>query len=539
MENRLSSHHARLGAVLVTGLLAACSGNEDTSPDATNSVGASSGGSSGSSTTGNSGSVDASFAGISPIEPNASADAKRCAPDNPYARDATGNLLPAYSAGTRLNERQWLASYLDEAYLWYKEIPLVDPQTPVFDTGTYGQSMASYFYSLLTPQKQADGQDKDRFSFIYPTALWKELTQTGVKLGHGVTWIAGSREPPRNIRVAMVQPGSNAEQVGLTRGDQLLKVTVGHQVVDVDDTTEAGLALLNSALAPKTQGALATLQIRGLDATVRDVTVTAGPTTSQPVLAATVLNTGTSRVGYLALTEFMAPAENQLITAFTQFSSQGVQDLVLDLRYNGGGYLYLASQLAYMIAGPSVTQGQVFERLVYNDKRGQVDTPFLTRTSNLPGSNTTANQPLPTLNLSRVTVLTQAHTCSASESVINGLRGIGVTVNLVGSTTCGKPYGFVAKDNCGLSYFPIEFQAVNARGEGDYASGMTANCQAADDLNHPLGDASEGMLAAALSYGSGGACPAAKSLGGAGETARLIRSPVEEGKFLLPANTPR
>ena len=510
MENRLPSHPAHLGALLLTGLLAACSDSDDISP-----VGVGSDSSDGTSV-----------------------NARLCAPDNPYARDARGNYLPGHGSGTRSNERQWLAGYLDEAYLWYREIRPVDPEDPRLDTGSYAQSMVSYFSRLLTPEKEANGQYKDRFSFVYPTALWRQRTQGGVQLGYGVTWITASGDPPRNIRVAMVQPGSNAEQAGLTRGDQLLKVTVGDRVADADDTTTEGMTVLSRALSPTTRGASATLRVRSVDGTVRDVEVTAGPTSSQPVLVAKVLDAGASRVGYLALTEFTVPAEAQLVTAFQQFSDQGVQDLVLDLRYNGGGYLYLASQLAYMIAGPSATLGQVFERLVYNDKRSSVDTPFLTTTSNQPGSNTAAGQPLPTLNLSRVTVLTRAQTCSASESVINGLRGVGITVDLVGSTTCGKPYGFLPRDNCGLSYFPIEFQGVNARGEGDYASGMAVDCRAADDLDRPLGDTGEGMLAAALSYRNDGSCPAAKSLEGADETGRLIRSPVEEGKFLLPDEAP-
>jgi hypothetical protein len=72
-----------------------------------------------------------------------------------------------------------------------------------------------------------------------------------------------------------------------------------------------------------------------------------------------------------------------------------------------------------------------------------------------------------------VFVLTSADTCSASESIVNGLRGAGVTVHLVGSTTCGKPYGFYPQDNCGTTYFAIQFQGVNFLGFGDYADGFT------------------------------------------------------------------
>ena len=77
------------------------------------------------------------------------------------------------------------------------------------------------------------------------------------------------------------------------------------------------------------------------------------------------------------------------------------------------------------------------------------------------------------MNLSRVYVLTGGTTCSASESIINGLRGVDVEVIQIGSTTCGKPYGFYPEDNCGTTYFSIQFKGVNAAGFGDYADGFS------------------------------------------------------------------
>lgn len=466
---------------------------------------------------------------------DASLKANRCARDNPYARDANGNLTSGYQSGTLADEKQWLASYFDQKYLWYKEIPDVNANDPAFNTGTHLASMSAYFAALKSPEK-VDGVLKDQFSFLYPTADYNQQIQSGVRVGYGVEWIVLAGDPPRDIRITVVQPGSNGAQVGLARGDRLLSVTVGGQTVSVDDATAAGKVVLNQVLAPSINGQSASLQVRRVDNTVRNVSVTASPTTSQPVLVSKIIGTGTSGTGYLMLNEFNAPAEAQLVAAFQQFSAQGVRDLVLDLRYNGGGYIYLASELAYMIAGEGPTRSRVFDRLVYSDKRSRenTSTPFHTVTSGQSGSNIAGNQPLPTLNLSRVTVLTTRETCSASESVINGLRGVGITVDLVGSTTCGKPYGFTQKDNCGLSYFPIEFQGVNARGEGDYANGMTVQCEANDDLSQPLGETTEGMLAAALSYRAGGACPAKKSTEGGVRGGYLLKLPMERGMHLRP-----
>ena len=116
-------------------------------------------------------------------------------------------------------------------------------------------------------------------------------------------------------------------------------------------------------------------------------------------------------------------------------------------------------------------------------------------------------------------MLTGAGTCSASEAIINGLDGVNVQVIQIGTTTCGKPYGFYPQDNCGTTYFSIEFSGDNAKGFGDYSDGFSPQnsatptnavlpgCATADDLAHQLGDPAEGRLAAALGYINGQACP--------------------------------
>jgi carboxyl-terminal processing protease len=135
-----------------------------------------------------------------------------------------------------------------------------------------------------------------------------------------------------------------------------------------------------------------------------------------------------------------------------------------------------------------------------------------------------SGQPLPTLDLARVYVITGGTTCSASESIINGLRGVGVEVVQIGSTTCGKPYGFYPRDNCGTTYFSIQFKGVNAAGFGDYTDGFSPSntlvgtgtsvpgCSVADDFTLELGDVNERRLRAALDHTLTGTCPAPSGL---------------------------
>jgi carboxyl-terminal processing protease len=138
-------------------------------------------------------------------------------------------------------------------------------------------------------------------------------------------------------------------------------------------------------------------------------------------------------------------------------------------------------------------------------------------------------------------VLSTARTCSASEAVINGLRGINVEVVLIGGTTCGKPYGFYATDNCGETYYTIQFQGVNNIGFGDYADGFIPNnstapfgvripgCSVSDDYSKELGDPQEAMLAAALGYRASGTCPAPASASSEAGTSSLGAQSDEPG----------
>jgi hypothetical protein len=228
-------------------------------------------------------------------------------------------------------------------------------------------------------------------------------------------------------------------------------------------------------------------------------------------LVRTLASAGGRKVGYVLFNEHSSGAQDALITAFTSLRDAGVQDVVLDLRYNSGGFLYVAQSVAAMVAGPDV-QGRVFESVRFNSRRTEGAAPedFIFSTRVLTGETRYAKDfPLPQLSLPRLYVLTSTFTCSASESIVNGLRGIGVQVILVGDRTCGKPYGFYRKDNCGQAYFPIEFQVYNAAGFGDYQEGFPVQCQVAENPRSALGSATEPLLAAALGHIDTGHCPAA------------------------------
>ena len=216
---------------------------------------------------------------------------------------------------------------------------------------------------------------------------------------------------------------------------------------------------------------------------------------------------GGRRFGYIQFTDHSVGAHDLLIDAFRKVRDEGAQDLVLDLRQNSGGFLYIALSTASMITGPS-SQGQLFERLRYNDKRtaeSNASALNFSSTVQFGEARYPTGTALPQLGLPRVFILTSGATCSASESIINSLRGIDVQVVRIGTTTCGKPYGFREKDNCGWAYFPIEFQGANAKGYGDYTTGFTPNCRVSDNGSTP-GGSTDPLLAEAKYYIDYGSC---------------------------------
>jgi C-terminal processing protease CtpA/Prc len=484
--------------------------------------------------------------------PASSAFARKCAPDNTLARDSSGVLKTGYFSGTLEDERAWARGYMNEAYLWYREVPTVDPAAPAFNVSPAQLALDKWFEALKSPVLITADLKKDRFSFTLPTAQWNALAQSGVVGGYGIEWALASATVPRSARVAYVDAGSQAASAGVARGDAVLGLVADGVSIDFVNTVSAAeIDLINQAMFSPARGRQTTFRLRSNGGIERTVSLTASDVTTTPVKEARVLNSGGAKVGYLLFNDFILPGEAQLKLAMETFRAERVSDLILDLRYNGGGYLYMASQLAYMIAPAASTAGKTFERSVFSDKRAAASNSpsnnmqFMAGGSGLAGSGTSLNAPLPNLGLNRVYVLTTASTCSASESVINGLRGVDVEVIVIGTSTCGKPYGFTARDNCGLSYFPVEFQGVNNKGFGEFPAGFAPTCVVQDDLNNPLGAETEGLLAAALAYRGGGSCaasaaagaPAAKDGSEAGDRrlpgGAVVRPAPRSNKFLM------
>ena len=444
------------------------------------------------------------------------------APRSGYSK-ITGLPFPD-KGGSSLYEKHFLRSWSHETYLWFAEITDINPGND--------DTPQRYFERLKSNQRTASGALKDNFHFYEPTES-QEAWTAGITYGYGLN-LKAYWDVPRAIYVTYSDNGSPAANNGIKRGARIVAID-GLSVETVNINT------LIDALYPSQINAVHEFEIldAGASFTRKVILESASLPTDSVSVAKTITHDG-SKVGYVQFNTFIPDAQDQWVTAINSLKNAGVSDLVVDMRYNGGGYVAVAAQVGYMIAGEN-TNNKVFFQDVANSKSPKED-PWGFLDTGLYGLNKSLT--LPTLNLQRVYVLATSGTCSASELVINSLRGIGVSVYLIGDTTCGKPYGFIPQPNCGTTYYTIQFKAINAKGFGEYSDGFIPSstdngldrvkgCKVADDLSHELGDPNEALLAAALQLRATGTCPATMSgrqqkMSAEAFTGELVRPEVRE-----------
>ena len=336
----------------------------------------------------------------------------------------------------------------------------------------------------------------DRWSYTESTATYSQFFEEGRTLGYGLA-VAGLEvqgQPGQPLRVRYIEPASPAATAGIVRGDTIVSINgePASNYIARDDF---------SVLTPVQAGDTLQLVVRNAQAVDRNVSLVASVFDLTPVSSARIVQSPAgTQIGYVVLKDFISQANAPLEAAFADFKAKGVREVVLDLRYNGGGLVSVARTLGSYVAGAPVAN-QTFALLLHNDKRQSRNSVFrFADPAQLPSA----------MGATRVFVLSGQRTCSASELVVNGLRPF-VNVVQVGDATCGKPVGFNPVDSCGTTFSAVNFESVNADGEGRYWNGLEPTCPVADDFDHALGDGNEALLAAARGYVDTGACPVAST----------------------------
>jgi C-terminal processing protease CtpA/Prc len=374
---------------------------------------------------------------------------------------------PTTTANPNIAANTWIHEAMSYYYLWNTNMPsLASSNTSAKPT--------DYFYTLLN-----DYGKTDRFSWIDEsyTNLQNQLNGVSTVLGiKNNAFYTDDSKTALAFVLAYVLKGSPADKAGLKRGDIILKVD-DQTITNSNYTTILSNQTLKLGLGDFTNGAFVS--------NGRNVTVTKVELQTNPILADTIVAWSGKKVGYLAYSQFLTSYDDSLRAIFGRFKAAGVNELVLDFRYNGGGYVVSSDLITNLTVKDAAAKvGKLMNKKVYNSTY----TAYLERTSGASAFETLFKaEPNNLGTLNRVFVLIAGNTASASELVINNLKPF-MDVILIGEHTYGKNVGsFTLTDpskrwDFGLQ--PITFLTNNAIGESNYGTvnGFLPNYTLADNV---------------------------------------------------------
>ena len=372
-----------------------------------------------------------------------------------------------------VSQNLFVRDVLDEYYFWYRELPRVN-------ASNYASPEA---YLEAVRYRPLD----TTFSYITSRAANEAFYGDSQFVGLGISTQTGDSD----IRILQVFPDSPASEATLGRGDRITEID-GRRVSDLIANGQIGTAFGASEI-----GVTVNIVFRTRAGEERRATLTKRVVTIPTVSLTRTFQVDGRTVGYLLFRNFVEPSFDALNSAFDALREAGATDLIVDLRYNGGGLVDVAVHLGSLIGG-AVTNGQVFAVFQHNDKNDALNETL--RFDSKPQA----------LTLPRLFVITTRASASASELVINSLRAY-IPVTVIGDATYGKPVGQYGFSFCDKVLAPVAFKLVNANGEGDYFDGIPANCPAADDIEHDLGSAEEASLREALTVIRTGSCSAPRT----------------------------
>ena len=365
----------------------------------------------------------------------------------------------------------YIQDLMTHEYLWADQVEAVSP-FGYTDPAVY---MADLRYASL-----------DRWSYARDLSEANEWFSSGAYVGGGY---ALKRDAADRVRFSLVYPDGPAGEAGLSRGDRLL--AINGQPLEELVTADAWEA----AFGPVEAGAVVAFDVRspGEDA-VWTAEVVLAEVTAPPILSERVFTLGDRTVGYFMLTTFIETAHDALDVVFRDFKMRGVDTVVVDLRYNGGGLLAVGRHLASLLAPDHA--GDVYQRYWYNEDFAELNTA------------THLDAYEHGIAARDVVMLTTGATASASEIVMHALEPYR-TVSRMGATTAGKPVGMNHYEACDLLVAPITFQMGSRDTRATYFDGLTPDCAAEDDLLTALGEDLDPMMAAATAWLEGRTCPEA------------------------------
>ena len=374
-------------------------------------------------------------------------------------------------------QKQFVLDTMRDVYFWNTLLP----ETVNLAAFASPEDLLEHL-KTFSPTSPGSIDPVDTFSFINSAADDAAFFGEGKFEGFGFSF----RSDPAatdDIRFTRVFSGSPAAQAGFARGQRIVALD-GLSIAEIG-AEGVGAVFDQSPLE---------FTIRRLDSSEFVVTVTKAVVTIDPLPQWRVIDTpGGGSVGYIEFATFISTADPVFDTIFAAFRQAGVNDVILDMRYNGGGLVSTAELLGDYLGG-DMFDSFVFSKTLFN--------------ANNSASNRSAffGRLVNSMSLSRLVIVATNGTASASELVTNSMDAY-VEVAIVGDTTFGKPVGQVGIEFCEKILRPTAFQTVNALDEGDYFGGLPVDCPAEDDLALAVGDDNDPNVVSAMTYLATGACP--------------------------------
>lgn len=397
-------------------------------------------------------------------------------------QEITSNISPTpppnpLPVGTSSQVNDVAFQKTQDYYLWNTQLPAM------LNTSSYtdpiGVMTAIRQYSI----EPGFATPVDKWSFAMKKTEWNQYSG-GMSSVSSSTSAAGDFgitvffRAEGDLRVRLTEPNSPGGILGIKRGWRITKINGSTNI-----TTSNSQYIIDNIY----KAVSADVTFTKPDGTSVDLNLQAAHYADKPVYLDTVYNSANGNIGYLVYNSFLGNIDQtaaEYARVFNKFSSAGITNLIVDLRYNGGGYVNLQEQLAnYLIT--SQAQGSIMMKQIYNSTHSNENSTVL---FNKSGS----------LQLTKIYFIVSRGTASASELLINNLKPY-MDVRLIGnSNTHGKPVGFFPIEDGEWYVFPVSFKTVNKNGEGNYYAGFTPNAIVADGLDKDWGDINENSLASAL-----------------------------------------
>ena len=376
------------------------------------------------------------------------------------------NVSPATTAETVDQlARDYLYDAMNQYYFWYNLMPAV-VKTDYKDPYTLLDAM---MYKTL-----------DRWSFVQTYEEYLAMSQ-GDFVGHGISL---GLDPNNHVRIVQIYNNSPLYSLGVRRG-WIVKQLNGTDLAPIFLANDA--TAYNNLIGASTAGITNTFLFQTPQGKDSTIVSTKAAFTLNTVLLADTLHLKSGITGHLVFDQFIQPSNDELLTAFTYFSQNNITDLIVDLRYNGGGDISVLTNMASYLAGTAKLNSP-FLQLTFNDKNTSYNTTYNFNSVAFP------------LSITKLIIITTRETASASEDFINGLKPI-LDVHTFGDTTNGKPVGMIGIPyQTSYMFWPITFSLVNSAGQGGFYKGFAPDKYVPDDFTHDWNDRNEACFKEAIYY---------------------------------------